>query len=82
MPRIKGWKKIGESGDNIYWETKKKSKTYKGQPYCILGVGKHVIYKDSWTFGTGEAPISMPRYKTKEQAIKHAINWMKTHPNG
>ena len=26
MPRIKGWKKIGKSGDNIYWETKKKVK--------------------------------------------------------
>jgi len=82
MGRIKGWKKVGEDTYGIIWETKKRSKVYKGQPKLILSVIRHPIYSKYWTIDTGQAPISMPKIRTKKQAINYAKIYMKKYPRG
>jgi len=76
---LKDWKKTGvlDKGEWIMWETKKKSKTYKGQPRDILILQKHPMNKKMWTVQYGQALINMPMFKTKEEALKYAKDYMK-----
>ena len=78
----KGWIHLGDVGTSTYWETKKRSKIYKGQPTLTLSLGRHPIDKNFWSFGTGQAAINMPKFKTREQAEENALSYMQQHSKG
>jgi hypothetical protein len=73
----KGWKTNPQSyHDYFYFETKEKSKIYKGQPKHEIFVRKHPLH-DGWTAEYGQAPISMPTFLTQNEALVEAKRLMK-----
>ena len=78
---LKDWKKAGtlDNGNWIRWETKKRSKVYRGQADRDLILQKHPMDESLWTVQHGQAPISMPKFKKKSQAMKFAKAYMKKH---
>jgi len=76
MPKIKGWRRI----DKNRWRSRKSiisveynRKVWGYQP----PTGWYV-----WLHRRGSNPRRIKRFKTKEYAIRFAINWMKRHPKG
>jgi hypothetical protein len=65
--------------DYIMFQSKKKSKTYKGQPDKEITVRKHSQEKDKWTAEFGQASSSQPLFDTKEEAIKEAQRYMRSY---
>ena len=72
------WTKTGtlENGDYVFWETKKRSKVYKGQPDKRMILQKHPLNKNMWTIQQGQAVINMPKFKTRTQAFRFAQDYM------
>ena len=75
--KIKGWRKVGKDEDYILWETTRRSKIYKNHPAITVVIRKHPLYRQYWTFHYGQASFIMPKFDTKEEALKHAYDWMK-----
>ncbi len=72
-----GWKYLGNEGELVFWETKRRSKIYKGQSDKDVYVSRHPLNKNMWTVNYGQAPISMPKYMYKRDAIEGAMDYMK-----
>jgi len=79
---VSGWKKGVSVNGWVYFETKRRSKVYKGQPYKEMVIQPHPMDKEMWTINHGQAPISMPKIKSKAQALKYVKDYMKEHPRG
>ena len=79
----KGWKKVGELDGKIFFETKRKSRVYKGLADNSIIVARHPLDKTKWTGDYGQAVISMPKFKTKAEALKYAKHYMELmeYPN-
>ena len=78
MPRIKGWKR--KSKYHLWWNSKSGSsisiddmKSYWGVWYIPAE------RKINWRI---DANKLLGKFRTKQDALKFAINWMKKHPNG
>ena len=78
---LKDWKKgvTLDNGNWINWETKKRSKVYRGQAKFDLVLEKHPMNRNLWTVQYGQAPINMPKFKYKSQALKFAKAYMRSH---
>lgn len=73
----KCWINIGKLGERTFFETKKRSKIYKGQPSKEISVRIHPLDKKKWTAEFGQAAISMPKFKTEREAMVEAMDYMK-----
>ena len=76
MLKLKNWRKITEDKKDIVWANKNvisvvfvRTSNNKYVVSIPKNRGKHFHYTHKW-------------FKTKAQALKFAINWMKKHPNG
>jgi len=79
----KGWVYKGKSidsfsnGDYYFFETKKRSNVYKGQPQHEVSVQRHPLNKNYWTVNHGQAPISMPEFDSIASASNEAKRFMR-----
>ena len=90
MGRINNWKKIGK----YIWKNISKKLTFDQSMYAKIKIesvhaplnwfsGKFVkMYKVSIRDRDRNIENKAEYFKTKTQAIKYAINWMKKHPKG
>ena len=78
MPKIKGWKK---TYNGKYKITYKCTGTHYGKIDIVKSPhwGWMVIIQ---RLPNRESGSSKDGFKTKQAALKFAINWMKRHPNG
>jgi len=93
--KVKGWKKISDTGSFIYYRKKigKKGKKdtkyqaiflqYVGRPW---GIYWDVTVENEIRRGNvlvaNYKKVYEKKFKTKSQALKFAKNWMKKHPRG
>jgi len=81
MPKIKGWLKTTNRANNMCWvNSNDANKVVRvvsqkvTQEYYLYPYGR-----PKWDVWYGK---KIRTFKTKEAALKFAINWMKRHPNG
>jgi hypothetical protein len=72
MVKIKNWKKLNKVG-NLVWETNN----------VIL---KIIFERDKWVLVVKDMAPVKPKivkfFKTKQEALDYAINYMRSNPNG
>jgi len=92
MVRVKGWKKIYVDKEQTLrghipedqWIFHGKQERGSFSVITIYkmtsGKGKGRYFVEMWS--NGRFDKYSPSFKTKSQALKYAINWMKKHPYG
>jgi len=86
MPKIKGWKKVYE--DKIIIDFINEIPPWKiesrGGISCVRIIRSYnpETSKDFWSVKLEGKSNKYYSFKTKKQALKFAINWMRKHPKG
>lgn len=66
--------------DFMLFESKRRSRVYKGQPDARVIVKNHPLKSGKWTYDFGQAAISMKAFDTKEDALEEAREMMCAGP--
>jgi len=77
MPRIKNWKRLDSIGIFLFWWNRQ-ADTEIGVTAAKKGCAPHA----PWIWRVWKNNQTLKEFKTKKEALKFAINWMREHPNG
>ena len=82
MPRIKRWRKVkSRKYEILYLNNEEDTLVQIVSNPCFSGWYVLIYKSKSGSFSHSNI-ILTDKFKTKTQALKFAINWMKKHPGG
>lgn len=77
MPRIINWKRLYGGRIFLYWWNKQADTGIEVTP-----IKKGIKWNTMWVWRVLKNNQVLKEFKTKKEALKFAINWMREHPNG
>jgi hypothetical protein len=74
MPKIKNWSKVSDREGWMAWK-------HDDKDFAVYVSKKDKLKWHVWKENVRDRKLGKRTFSTREEARKHAVRWMKNHPN-